>query len=68
VVLENPCTFYEGSTHTFCECTQFKRAFRTPDNPKRSRGDSDQKSSRRYNNNRHDDQRGRGDNDRREDR
>jgi hypothetical protein len=33
-VLDNPCTFHEGGTHTVRECQQFKRAFRTPDDPK----------------------------------
>jgi hypothetical protein len=33
-VLDSPYTFHEGATHTICECTQFKRAFRTPDDPK----------------------------------
>jgi hypothetical protein len=23
-VLDNPCTFHEGGTHTVCECQQFK--------------------------------------------
>jgi hypothetical protein len=33
-VLDSTCTFHEGGTHTVCECQQFKRAFRTPDDPK----------------------------------
>jgi hypothetical protein len=56
-VLDSPCTFHEGATHTVRECTQFKRAFRTPDDPKRSRGDDDRSSSRHYNNNNHRDDR-----------
>jgi hypothetical protein len=68
-VLDSPCTFHEGATHTVRECTQFKRAFRTPDDPKRSRGNDDRSSSRHYNNNNHrDDRRSRGDNDSRDDR
>jgi hypothetical protein len=67
-VLDSPCTFHEGAAHTIRECQQFKRAFHTPKDPKRSRSDGDQSSSRRYNNNCHDDRRGRGDNDRRDDR
>jgi hypothetical protein len=34
VVLDKPCTFHEGGTHTVRECQQLKRAFRTPDDPK----------------------------------
>jgi hypothetical protein len=60
-MLDSPCTFHEGATHTVCECSQFKRAFRTPDDPKRSRGDDNRSSSRHYNNNHRDDRRGRGD-------
>jgi hypothetical protein len=63
-VLDNPCTFHEGGTHTVRECQQFKRAFPTPDDRKRPRSDGDWSSSRRYNNNR----RGREDNDRCDDR
>jgi hypothetical protein len=59
VVLESPCTFHEAATHTVHKCSQFKRTFRTPDDPKRSRGDDDLSSSRRYNNNRRDDRCGR---------
>jgi hypothetical protein len=33
-VLDSPCTFHEGGTHTVRECQQFKRAFRTPEDPK----------------------------------
>jgi hypothetical protein len=33
-VLDSPCTFHEGGTHTVHECQQFKRAFRTPEDPK----------------------------------
>jgi hypothetical protein len=34
-VLDNPCTFHEGGTHTVRGCQQFKRAFHTPEDPKR---------------------------------
>jgi hypothetical protein len=54
-MLDSPCTFHEEVTHTVRECQQFKRAFRTPDDPKRPRGERDQSSSRRHNNNRRDD-------------
>jgi hypothetical protein len=54
-VLDSPCTFHEGGTHTVRECQQFKRAFRTPEDLKRPTSDGDRSSSRRYNNNRHDD-------------
>jgi hypothetical protein len=60
-------TFHEGDTHTVCECQQFKRAFCTPEDPKRPRSDGDRSSSRRYNNNCRDDRHGRQDNDRRDD-
>jgi hypothetical protein len=40
-VLDSPCTFHEGGTHTVRECQQFKRAFRTPEDPKRPRSDGD---------------------------
>jgi hypothetical protein len=63
-VLDSPCTFHEGGTHTVRECQQFKRVFRTPVDLKRPRSDGDRSSSHRYNNNRRDDRRGRGDNDR----
>jgi hypothetical protein len=33
-VLDSLCTFHEGGTHTVRECQQFKRAFRTPEDPK----------------------------------
>jgi hypothetical protein len=33
-VLDSPCTFHEGATHTVRECSQFKRVFRTPEDPK----------------------------------
>jgi hypothetical protein len=66
-VLHSPCTFHEGGTHTVRECQQFKRAFRTLEDPKRPRSDGDRSSSRLYHNNRLDDRRGRGDNDRRDD-
>jgi hypothetical protein len=33
-VLDSPCTFHEGGTHTVRECQQFKRAFHTPEDPK----------------------------------
>jgi hypothetical protein len=67
-VLDSPCTFHEGDTHSVRECQQFKRAFRTPEDPKRPRSDGDQSSLHRYNNNRRDDRRGRRDNDHRDDR
>jgi hypothetical protein len=67
-VLDSPCTFLEGGTHTVRECQQFKRAFRTPEDPKRPRSDGDRSSSHRYNNNRRDDRCGCGDNDHRDDR
>jgi hypothetical protein len=67
-VLDSPCTFHEGGTHTVRECQQFKRAFRMPKDPKRPRGDGDRSSSRRYSNNRCDDRRGHQDNERRDDR
>jgi hypothetical protein len=66
-VLDNPCTFLEGGTHTVRECQQFKRAFHVPEDPKQPRSDGDRSSSRRYNNNLRDDRRGRQDNDRRDD-
>jgi hypothetical protein len=55
VVLDGPCTFHEGGTHTVCECQQFKRAFHAPEDPKRPKSDGDRSSSHRYNNNRRDD-------------
>jgi hypothetical protein len=67
-MLDNPCTFHEGGTHTVRECQQFKRALRTPEDPKRPRSDGDRSSSRRYNNDCRDDRRGRQDNDRRDNR
>jgi hypothetical protein len=67
-VPDSPCTFQERGTQTVRECQQFKRAFRTPKNPKRPRSDGDRSSSRRYNNNRRDDRCGHQDNDRRDDR
>jgi hypothetical protein len=67
VKFDSPYTFHEGATHTFCECSQFKRAFHTPEDPKRPRGDGDRSSSRRYNNNHHDDRCGRGDDGRQDD-
>jgi hypothetical protein len=67
-VLDSPCTFPEGGTHTVRECQQFKRVFRVPGDPKRPRSDRDRSSSCRYNNNRRDDRRGRQDNDCRDDR
>jgi hypothetical protein len=66
-VLDGPCTFHEGGTHTVRECQQFKRAFRAPKDPKRARSDGDRSSSNRYSNNRRDDRRGRQDNERRDD-
>jgi hypothetical protein len=33
-VLDSPCTFHEGGTHTVRECQQFKRVFRTPEDLK----------------------------------
>jgi hypothetical protein len=68
VVLDNPCTFHEGGTHTVRECQQFKRAFRTPEGPKRPRSDGERSSSCCYNNNHHDDRCGCQDNDRHDDR
>jgi hypothetical protein len=53
-VLDSPCTFHEGGTHTVRKCQQFKRAFYTPEDLKRPRGDGDRSSSRCYNNNRRD--------------
>jgi hypothetical protein len=67
-VLDSPCTFHEGGTHTVRECQQFKRAFCTPEDPKRPRSDGDRSSSRLYNNSCRDDRCGRQDNDRRDDR
>jgi hypothetical protein len=67
-VLDSSSTFHEGGTHTVRECQQFKRAFRTPEDPKRPRSDRDKLSSRRYNNNRRDDRRGHQDNDHHDDR
>jgi hypothetical protein len=66
--LDSPCAFHEGATHTVRKCSQFKRVFCTPEDPKRPRGDGDRSSSRRYNNNRRDDRRGRGDDNHRDDR
>jgi hypothetical protein len=54
-VLDGPCTFHEGGTHTVRECQQFKRAFHAPEDPKRPRGDGDRLSSHRYSNNYRDD-------------
>jgi hypothetical protein len=68
VVLDGPCTFHEGGTHTVRKCRQFKRAFRAPEDPKRPRVDGDRSSSRCYNNSRRNDRRGRQDNERRDDR
>jgi hypothetical protein len=59
VVLDSPCTFHEGGTHTVRECQQFKRVFRVPEDPKRPRSDRDRSSSCRYNNNCRDDRCGR---------
>jgi hypothetical protein len=67
-VLDSPCTFHEGGTHTVCECQQFKRAFRAPEDPKRPISDEDRSFSRRSNNNCRDDQCGHQDNDHRDDR
>jgi hypothetical protein len=67
-VLDSLCMFHEGGTHMVCECQQFKRAFRAPEDPKRPRSAGDRSSSHRYNNNHHDDRRGRQDNERRDDR
>jgi hypothetical protein len=41
-VLDSPCTFQDGATHTVHECSQFKRASHTPEDPKQPRGDNDQ--------------------------
>jgi hypothetical protein len=54
-VLDSPCTFHEGGTHTVRECQQFKRAFCTPEDLKRPISDGDRSFSRRYNDNRHND-------------
>jgi hypothetical protein len=67
-VLDSPCTFHEGGTHTVCKCQQFKRAFRAPEDPKRPINDRDRSSSHRYNNNRREDRCGRQDNERDDDR
>jgi hypothetical protein len=32
--LDSPCAFHEGATHTVRKCSQFKRAFRTPEETK----------------------------------
>jgi hypothetical protein len=40
-VLDGPCTFHEGGTHTVRECQHFKRAFHTPEDHKRHRSDGD---------------------------
>jgi hypothetical protein len=67
-VLDSPCTFHEGGTHTVRECQHFKRVFHALEDPKRPRSDGDRSSSRRYNKNRRDDRLGHQDNDRRDDR
>jgi hypothetical protein len=54
-VLNSPCTFHEGGTHTVHEWQQFKRAFRAPEDSQRPRSDGDRSSSRHDNNNRRDD-------------
>jgi hypothetical protein len=33
-VLDSPCMFHKGATHTICECSQFKRTFHTPEDLK----------------------------------
>jgi hypothetical protein len=43
--LDNPSAFHKGGTHTIRECSQFKRVFRTPEDPMRPRGDGDRSSS-----------------------
>jgi hypothetical protein len=58
-VMDGPCTFHEGGTHSVRECQQFKRAFCAPEDPKLPRSDGDRSSSRHYSNNRRDDRRGR---------
>jgi hypothetical protein len=68
MVLDSPCTFHEGGTHTVRKCQQFKRAFRAPEDPKRPRSDGDRSSSHRYNNNHREDRCGRQDNERGDDR
>jgi hypothetical protein len=35
--LDRPCGFHGGATHTVRECSQFKRAFFIPEDPKRPR-------------------------------
>jgi hypothetical protein len=67
-VLDSPSTFHEGGTHTVRKCQQFKRAFRTPEDPKRPRSDGDRSSSHHDNNNHRDDRCGRQDNGRHDDR
>jgi hypothetical protein len=67
-VLDGPYTFHEGATHTVHKFSQFKRAFHTPEDPKRPRGNSDQSSSRLYNNNRRDDRRNHGEDNHRDER
>jgi hypothetical protein len=59
--LDSPSAFHKGGTHTIRECSQFKRVFRTPEDPMRPRGNGDRSSSCRYNNNCRDDRHGRGD-------
>jgi hypothetical protein len=67
-VLDAPCTFHEGCTHTVRDCQQFKRAFRAAEDPKQPRADGYRSFSRRYNNSRRDDRRGHQDNERCDDR
>jgi hypothetical protein len=43
--LDSPSAFHKGGTHTIRECSQFKRVFRTPEDPMRPRGDGDRSSS-----------------------
>jgi hypothetical protein len=45
-VLDSPCTFHEGGTHTVRECQQFKRVFRASKDPKQPRSNGDRSSSR----------------------
>jgi hypothetical protein len=56
-VLDSPYTFHEGGAHTVHECQQFKRAFRTPEDPKQPRSNGDRSSPNRNNNNGRDDRR-----------
>jgi hypothetical protein len=67
-VLDGPCTFHEGGTHTVHKCQQFKRAFHALEDPTRPIGDGDMSSSHRYSNNHRDNRRGCQDKEHRDDR